>query len=190
MRFKTLPRKAYPSDLDLTDHQWMILEALVSPPRSGNLGRPQEVDLREGVNPIFYLNRSGYQWGMLPHDLPPRAPFTVTSPRGATTAPGKTSSTRCAGKSVRRPDASRHRALSASTASRSKRRRSVASSDPTTAARNQGKKAAFAGGYDGSVDRGFDHRRGVDDGTAAPQLLTQVSPTDFPHLTTIFGDNK
>ena len=72
MRFKTLPRKAYPSDLDLTDDQWMILEALVSPPRSGNLGRPQEVDLREGVNPIFYLNRSGYQWGMLPHDFPSR----------------------------------------------------------------------------------------------------------------------
>lgn len=30
----------------------------------------------------------------------------------------------------------------------------------------------------------------VDDGAAAPQLLQQVSPQEFPRLTTIFGDNK
>ena len=30
----------------------------------------------------------------------------------------------------------------------------------------------------------------VDDGAAAPRLLAQVSPQDYPRLTTIFGDNK
>src|SRR5690606_34646733 len=30
----------------------------------------------------------------------------------------------------------------------------------------------------------------LDDGTAAPQLLSQVSSADFPRLQTIFGDNK
>ena len=30
----------------------------------------------------------------------------------------------------------------------------------------------------------------LDDGTAAPQLLTRVTAKDFPRLTTIFGDNK
>ena len=31
---------------------------------------------------------------------------------------------------------------------------------------------------------------GVDDGTAAPQLLGQVTPQKLPRLRTIFGDNK
>lgn len=30
----------------------------------------------------------------------------------------------------------------------------------------------------------------VDDGTAAPQLLNQLSPETLPRLTTIFGDDK
>lgn len=30
----------------------------------------------------------------------------------------------------------------------------------------------------------------VDDGTAAPEVLAQMSPEDFPRLETIFGDNK
>jgi putative transposase len=33
------------------------------------VGRPRTKDLREGLNTIFYLNRSGCQWDMLPHDL-------------------------------------------------------------------------------------------------------------------------
>jgi putative transposase len=32
-------------------------------------GRPREVDIREVVNTTLYLNRSGCQWDMLPHDL-------------------------------------------------------------------------------------------------------------------------
>ena len=71
MRFKPTPRKAYPSDL--TDEQWNILESLFAPPRTDGLGRPQEVDLREVVNAILYLNHSGCQWDMLPHDLPPKS---------------------------------------------------------------------------------------------------------------------
>jgi putative transposase len=59
MRFKSAPRKAYPSDV--TNDQWTILEPLLSPPRTHGLGRPQEVDLREVVNAILYLNRTGCQ---------------------------------------------------------------------------------------------------------------------------------
>jgi putative transposase len=33
-------------------------------------GRPREVDIREVLNAIFYLLRSGCAWRMLPHDLP------------------------------------------------------------------------------------------------------------------------
>ena len=67
MRFKTVPRKAYPSDL--TDEQWCLLEPLLPPDRTDRLGRPREADLREVVNAILFINRSGCQWDMLPHDL-------------------------------------------------------------------------------------------------------------------------
>lgn len=62
-------RDAYSSDL--TDAQWAILEPLVPGCRYG--GRPREVDMREVINTILYLNRTGCQWDMLPHDLLPKS---------------------------------------------------------------------------------------------------------------------
>jgi putative transposase len=61
-------RKPYPSDL--TDDQWTILEPLIP---VNQVGRPRQVDMREVLNAIFYLNRSGCQWDMLPHDLPAKS---------------------------------------------------------------------------------------------------------------------
>ena len=60
-------RKPYPSDL--TDEQWDILAPLLPAAKSG--GRPRSVDLRETVNGILYVLRSGCAWRMLPNDLPP-----------------------------------------------------------------------------------------------------------------------
>src|SRR3954451_3340891 len=61
-------RKPYPSDL--TDAQWSVIEPLIPVPATG---RPRTNDMREVLNAIFYLNRSGCQWDMLPHDLPARS---------------------------------------------------------------------------------------------------------------------
>jgi putative transposase len=61
-------RKPYPSDL--TDEQWAIIKPLIPVNR---VGRPRQVDMREVLNTIFYLNRSGCQWDMLPHDLLPKS---------------------------------------------------------------------------------------------------------------------
>jgi putative transposase len=61
-------RKAYPSDL--TDAQWAVIEPLI-PVHS--VGRPRVNDMREILNAIFYITRSGCQWDMLPHDLPPKS---------------------------------------------------------------------------------------------------------------------
>ena len=36
-------------------------------------GRPRTNDIREVLNALFYLNRSGCQWDMLPHDLPAKS---------------------------------------------------------------------------------------------------------------------
>ena len=61
-------RKPYPSDL--TDEQWEIVRPLIPVSR---VGRPREVALREVLNAIFYLDRAGCQWDMLPHDFPPKS---------------------------------------------------------------------------------------------------------------------
>ena len=65
-------RKAYVTDL--TDDQWAVLEPLVL--AFENRVRPgpeREVDLREVVNTLLYLNRTGCQWRLLPHDLLPKS---------------------------------------------------------------------------------------------------------------------
>src|SRR5215217_9450257 len=62
-----MPRKPYPSDL--TDAQWAILAPLIPPARPG--GRPREVDMREIINGILYILRTGAAWRHLPHDFPP-----------------------------------------------------------------------------------------------------------------------
>jgi putative transposase len=56
----------YPSDL--SDAQWAILEPLVSKPE--RMGRPVKLDLREIVNALLYMDRTGCQWRQLPKDFP------------------------------------------------------------------------------------------------------------------------
>ena len=60
-------RKPYPTDL--TDEEWAILAPLIPPAKPG--GRPREVDMREILNGLLYLLRTGCAWRMIPHDLPP-----------------------------------------------------------------------------------------------------------------------
>lgn len=61
-------RKPYPSDL--TDAQWATIEPLLPTKKTG---RPRQVDMREVLNAIFYIDRAGCQWDMLPHDLPAKS---------------------------------------------------------------------------------------------------------------------
>lgn len=52
----------------MTDEQWSLLRPLL--PKPNQRGRPRRVDLREVVNGIFYVNRTGCQWRNLPRDFP------------------------------------------------------------------------------------------------------------------------
>ena len=60
-------RKLYPSDL--SDVEWIILKPLIPPAKKG--GRIRRANMREIVNAIYYILRSGCAWRMMPHDLPP-----------------------------------------------------------------------------------------------------------------------
>ena len=60
-----MKRRKYPSDV--TDQEWEILKKhLPEPSFEGN----RKYELREIVNGIYYLLRTGCGWEYLPHDLP------------------------------------------------------------------------------------------------------------------------
>ena len=64
------PRKErYPSDM--TDTEWAIIAPLIPPQRPG--GRHRETDMREAMNAVRYVLRTGCQWRQLPKDFPPRS---------------------------------------------------------------------------------------------------------------------
>jgi putative transposase len=62
-----MKRKRYTSDL--TDAEWAILEPLIPPAKPG--GRPRTTAMREVLNAIFYVLKTGCQWANLPGDFPP-----------------------------------------------------------------------------------------------------------------------
>lgn len=60
-------RKTYPTDM--TDEQWELIAGCLPPAKPG--GRPRSVDLRDVLDAIFYVDRAGGAWRMLPGDFPP-----------------------------------------------------------------------------------------------------------------------
>ncbi|MFH8371815.1 IS5 family transposase [Streptomyces sp. NPDC018031] len=67
-------RRPYPSDL--SDARWELIEPVLAAwrferrRRALDIGRPPEHDLREIINAILYVDRTGVQWRYLPHDFP------------------------------------------------------------------------------------------------------------------------
>jgi putative transposase len=59
-------RTTYPTDL--SDAEWGCLEPHLLAPKA--TGRPRVYPLREILNAIFYVVRSGCSWRLLPHDFP------------------------------------------------------------------------------------------------------------------------
>ncbi|WP_405097733.1 IS5 family transposase [Micromonospora sp. NBC_01412] len=69
-------RRAYPSDL--SDARWALIAPRLTAWRqartdAGVSGRAPTHDLREILNAILYVNRTGIAWRYLPHDFPPHA---------------------------------------------------------------------------------------------------------------------
>jgi putative transposase len=60
-------RRPYPSDV--TDSQWRLIAPLIPPAKPG--GRPRGHEMREVLNGILYVVRTGCSWRQLPHDFPP-----------------------------------------------------------------------------------------------------------------------
>ena len=60
-------RDGYASDL--SDKEWELIEPLL-PLKQEGPGRPLELDMREVVNAICYVVRTGIPWEYLPHEYP------------------------------------------------------------------------------------------------------------------------
>ncbi|MFE5513025.1 IS5 family transposase [Streptomyces sp. NPDC056529] len=66
-------RRPYPSDL--SDARWELIEPVLSAwrlerrSRALHFGRPPEHDLRDIMDAILYVDRTGVQWRCLPHDF-------------------------------------------------------------------------------------------------------------------------
>lgn len=60
------PRKSYSTDL--SDEEWMLIAPLVA--QRPGAGRKRTANIREMVNALLYLTKTGCQWDMLPHDFP------------------------------------------------------------------------------------------------------------------------
>lgn len=66
------PRRAYRSDL--SDARWALIEPILTAWRAARRGPGTAArvhDLREIVNAILYVCRTGIAWEYLPHDFPP-----------------------------------------------------------------------------------------------------------------------
>lgn len=182
-------RKPYPSDL--TDAQWQILEPLVPPARKNRGGRPRDVNMRDIIDAILFVNRSGCQWDMLPHDFAPKSTVYEYF------AQWREDGTWTKFLTVLRTQV-----------------RVAAGREPTPSAMcidSQSVKTTEVGGDDRGYDGGkkINGRKrhllvdtlglliavvitsaALDDGAAAPQLLEKFAAQDFPRLQVIFGDNK
>jgi putative transposase len=181
-----ITRKSYPSDL--TDEQWALIEPLLPPEKPR--GAPRQVDLREVMNALLYVSRTGCQWRFIPHDLLPKS--TVFDYFKAWQKDGTWQ---------RVTDTLRRRV----------RQEAGREAEPSTAAIDSQTVATAHQGADSGVDGGKNVKgrkrhiavcsmglllavvvtaANLNEGTQAPRVLGKLSPRTTSRLEKVYADSK
>jgi transposase len=174
----------YPSDL--SDEQWDMIEPFI-PIYAG--GRPRKTSMREVVDAILYLLRTGCQWRYLPKDFPPKSTvwgyFNEWRHDGTLESIHNTLRDRVRWKETGRP---RH---TASIDSQSVDTSSGGEAIGRDNAKNvDGRKRHIIVDSVGLLLAVVVTAADVDDAAAAPQLLEQLQVQHLPLLRKVYADQK
>jgi transposase len=175
----------YPSDL--TDSQWKLVEPLI-PVYPG--GRPRTTPLRDVLDAIFYLVRTGCQWRFLPKDFPPKS-----------TVWGYFDEWRHNGTLELIHDTLRDRVRKAAKPGQPRRTASIDSQSVDTSSGGEARGRDNAKNVNGRKRHIVVDSQGfllavvvtgaeVDDGAAAPAVLQQLAGRPLGKVRWVFGDTK
>ena len=175
----------YPSDI--TDEQWKLIERLI-PVYPG--GRPRKTDVRDVVDAIFYLLRTGCQWRYLPKDFPPKS-----------TVWGYFNEWRHNGTLEKIHDALRDRVRQQEKPGQPRRTASIDSQSVDTSSGGAARGRDNAKNVDGRKRHIVVDSLGlllavvvtaadVDDAAAAPEALAQLADQPLGKVRRVYADNK
>jgi len=175
----------YPSDL--TDDQWALVKRHI-PVYPG--GRPRKTDMREVLDAIFYVLRTGCQWRYLPKDFPPKS--TVWGYFDQWRHNGTLDRIHdCLRDRVRRQEKPRHPRHSGSIDSQSVDTSSGGEAIGRDNAKNvDGRKRHIIVDSLGLLLAVVVTAADVDDAAAAPAALEQMAGQPLPKLRRVYADSK